>query len=70
MDFSKCEIDYSKAYNGKNGAKMAVFIDGDVYMLKFPPIIWDVIFLSMSASLLRVRFLVHILGKMGMLRSW
>lgn len=38
MDFSKCEVDLSKAYDGKNGAKMAVFIDDEVYMLKFPPV--------------------------------
>lgn len=37
IDFSDCKIVPGRAYGGKNGNKIAVEYDSNVYMLKFPP---------------------------------
>lgn len=36
INFINCDIDYTRAYNGANGSKIAVIYDGSTYMLKFP----------------------------------
>lgn len=38
LDFTKYENDIYKSYGGANGGKLSIIIDGDRYMLKFPPI--------------------------------
>lgn len=38
MDFTNNPIDKSKVYGGKNGNKIAILINNEPYMLKFPPI--------------------------------
>jgi len=35
-DFTEYEI-VVRGYNGANGNKIAVNVDGEIYMLKFPP---------------------------------
>lgn len=37
FDFTNCEIDYTRAYTGANGNKIAVKVENKIYMLKFPP---------------------------------
>lgn len=36
IDFSGCEIKHTKVYDGLNGAKIAIFYEKELYMLKFP----------------------------------
>ncbi len=36
IDFTKCEIEYKKVYDGLNGTKLAIYYNDDLYMLKFP----------------------------------
>ena len=38
VDFTNCERLPGRAYNGANGKKIAVRYDGDVWLLKFPPL--------------------------------
>ena len=40
-DFSNCEVDYLRAYDGANGQKTCVISDGNRYMLKFPSLAKD-----------------------------
>lgn len=37
LDFNKCRQVFGKMYGGANGKKIAIELDGNVYMLKFPP---------------------------------
>lgn len=37
IDFTKCPLVLSRAYNGANGKKIAVLYDQETYMIKFPP---------------------------------
>ena len=37
MDFTNCRRIISKAYNGANGKKISIEVNGKQYMLKFPP---------------------------------
>lgn len=36
VDFSACEIEYTKFYDGLNGKKLALYYNDELYMLKFP----------------------------------
>ena len=36
IDFTNCEVDPFRAYDGANGSKICVFYQGERYMLKFP----------------------------------
>lgn len=38
MDFTSCPNVIGRAYNGANGKKIAVQYNGEIYMLKFPPV--------------------------------
>lgn len=37
IDFTQCET-RRKTYAGANGSKISVIYDGELYMLKFPPL--------------------------------
>lgn len=36
IDFTDCEIEYTKFYDGLNGKKLAIYFNDELYMLKFP----------------------------------
>lgn len=38
IDFTNCRVIPGLAYNGANGSKIAVEYNGEIYMLKFPPL--------------------------------
>ena len=54
-----------KAYGGANGSKVAVDIDGSVYMLKFPPSAKDNKALSYSNSCISEYISCHIVSGLG-----
>ena len=36
IDFTGCQIDPFRAYDGANGSKICVLYQGERYMIKFP----------------------------------
>lgn len=36
IDFSACKIDYTRTYGGRNGKKIGIIYNDELYMLKFP----------------------------------
>ena len=36
IDFSDCEIEHTKVYDGLNGKKLSIYYENEMYMLKFP----------------------------------
>lgn len=36
IDFTGCQIDSFRAYDGANGSKICVLYQGERYMIKFP----------------------------------
>ena len=43
IDFTNCRIMPGRAYNGANGSKIAVEYNGEIFMLKFPPSVQNIV---------------------------
>ena len=65
MDFTKYKRIPGKAYNGANGKKIAVDIDGTAYMLKFPPNPTKKTNLSYTNSCISEYICCHIFNMLG-----
>lgn len=37
IDFTNCEVDFTRTYGGANGSKIGIVYNDAVYMIKFPP---------------------------------
>ncbi|MBO6230010.1 MAG: HipA domain-containing protein [Ruminiclostridium sp.] len=65
MDFTKYKRIPGKAYNGANGKKIAIDIDGTAYMLKFPPNPTKKTSLSYTNSCISEYICCHIFNMLG-----